>query len=270
MFDFASNDLLTIALALFVGLAGFSHKLDKDPWNQEKDLRGQGILCARLEGGTVTYMSPEQLWVISESKKIDKAADQPLYLELKDRWQVTPATSDTFQVGLTILEMLARAGRWFGPGAVSRLEAVRECASRTPVSAVRGMTSAEAERWAVEKLGPSKLAGKIESAGIDGAKMLELSKMSLKDAKKAHKDMSPVVHTKLKSVAHGVSTPADTMPEEIAALLEKILAVDVGERPATVKGALNTLLLCLEPGVYSAIPKNSGAASVEESKKTEC
>ena len=80
-----------------LGLAGFSHKLDKDPWNQEKNLNGKGILCAHLEGGTVTYMCPEQLWVISESKKIDKAADQPLYLALKDRWQITPATSDMSQ-----------------------------------------------------------------------------------------------------------------------------------------------------------------------------
>ena len=32
------------------------------------------------------------------------------------------------------------------------------------------MTPAEAEQWAVETLGIDKLAGKIESAGIDGAK----------------------------------------------------------------------------------------------------
>ena len=173
-----------------LGLAGFSHKLDKDPWNQEKNLNGEDILCAHLEGGTVIYMCPEQLWVISESKKIDKAADQPLYLALKDRWQITPATSDMSQVSLTVLEMHARASRWFGPGAVSRLEAVGECASRVSSSVVFSMTPAEAEQWAVETLGIDKLAGKIESAGIDGAKMLELSKMSLSDAKKAHKGMS--------------------------------------------------------------------------------
>ena len=224
-----------------LGLAGFSHKLDKDPWNQEKNLNGKGILCAHLEGGTVTYMCPEQLWVISESKKIDKAADQPLYLALKDRWQITPATSDMSQVSLTVLEMHARASRWFGPGAVSRLEAVGECASRVSSSVVFAMTPAEAEQWAVETLGIDKLAGKIESAGIDGAKMLELSKMSLSDAKKAHPGMSPVVHTKLKGVARGVSTSADAMPDKIAALLEKTLAVDVGERPATAEAALTML-----------------------------
>ena len=224
-----------------LGLAGFSHKLDKDPWNQEKNLNGKGILCAHLEGGTVIYMCPEQLWVIRESKKIDKAADQPLYLALKDRWQITPATSDMSQVSLTVLEMHARTSRWFGPGAVSWLEAVRECASRVSSSVVCAMTPAEAEQWAVETLGIDKLTGKIESSGINGAKMLELSKMSLSDAKKAHPGMSPVVYTKLKGVARGVSTSADAMPEEIAALLEKTLAVDVGERPATADAALELL-----------------------------
>ena len=225
----------------FAGLAGFSHKLDKDPWNQEKDLGSRGILCAHLEGGTVTYMSPEQLWVISEARKIDKATDKPIYLAHKEQWQITPATSDNFQASLTVLEMHARAARWFGSGAVSRLEAVRKCALRTPLSTVRDMTPAEAERWAVEKLGIGKLAGKIESAGINGAKMIELSSMSLSDAKKAHEGMSPPVHTKLKGVAHGVSTPADAMHKKVAALLEKTLALEVGERPATAEEALKML-----------------------------
>ena len=189
----------------------------------------------------MTYMSPQQLWVISEAKKIDKATDRPMYLAHKEQWQITPATSDLFQASLTVLEVHARAARWFGPGAVSRLEAVRECAARVSSSSVCAMTPAEAERWAVETLGIGKLAGKIESAGIDGAKMLELSKMSLSDAKKAHKGMSAPVHTKLKGVAHGVSTPADVMHEKIAALLEKTLAVEVGEQPATVEEALRML-----------------------------
>ena len=38
--------------------------------------------------------------------------------------------------------------------------------------------------------------------------MLELSKMIISDTKKAHPGMSPVVHTKLKGVARGVSTSA--------------------------------------------------------------
>ena len=71
--------------------------------------------------------------------------------------------------------------------------------------------------------------------------MLELSKMIISDTKKAHPGMSPVVHTKLKGVARGVSTSADAMPDKIAALLEKTLAVDVGERPATAEAALTML-----------------------------
>ena len=211
----------------------------------------------------MTYMCPEQMRVINEAKKIDKLADKSEYLELKDRLQITPAASDIFQASLTVLEMHARAARWFGPGAVSRLEAVRECASRTPVSAVCAMTPAEAEQWAVEKLGIGKLAGKIESAGIDGAKMLELSKMGLSDAKKAHNGMSPVVHAKLKGVAHGVSTPADAMPEEIAALLEKTLAVEVGERPATVMDVLEMLGAADEDGdLYRDMSDAVGGAAL--------
>ena len=268
-----SSSLFCLTHAL--GLAGFSHKLDKDPWNQEKNLIGKGILCAHLEGGTVIYMCPEQLWVIRESKKIDKAADQPLYLALKDRWQITPATSDMSQVSLTVLEMHARASRWFGPGAVSRLEAVGECASRVSSSVVCAMTPAEAEQWAVETLGIDKLAGKIDSAGIDGAKMLELSKMSLSDAKKAHPGMSPVVHTKLKGVARGVSTSADAMPDKIAALLEKTLAVDVGERPATAEAALEmlgakkirkTLTLETDFSVVAGSVKKSPPATVDAAR----
>ena len=34
------------------GLAAFSRKSDKDPWNLEKELYGEGQLCAKMMGGT--------------------------------------------------------------------------------------------------------------------------------------------------------------------------------------------------------------------------
>ena len=225
----------------FVGLAGFSRKLEKDPWNLEKDLRGKGQLCALLEGGTVTYMSPEQKWLLSELKKFDKGSEYSAYVALKEQWQITPAISDLFQVGLTVLEMHARGSRWFGYGSITMQEAVRECASRTPEEKVRAMSPTEAERWVVDQLGIDKLAGKIESAGIDGGKLIDLPKLSLADAKKAHQGLSPPVHNKLKAVARNVSTPSDTMQEGIATMLEKCLAVGVGERPATAMDALRSL-----------------------------
>lgn len=225
----------------FVGLAGFSRKLEKDPWNLEKDLRGNGQLCALLEGGTVTYMSPEQKWLLSELKKFDKGSEYSAYVALKEQWQITPAISDLFQVALTVLEMHARGSRWFGYGSITMQEAVRECASRTPVEKVRAMSPTEAERWVVDQLGIDKLAGKIESAGIDGGKLIDLPKLSLADAKKAHQGLSPPVHNKLKAVARNVSTPSDTMQEGIATMLEKCLAVGVGERPATATDALRSL-----------------------------
>ena len=224
-----------------VGLAGFSRKLEKDPWNLEKDLRGKGQLCALLEGGTVTYMSPEQKWLLSELKKFDKGSEYSAYVALKEQWQITPAISDLFQVGLTVLEMHARGSRWFGYGSITMQEAVRECASRTPVEKVRAMSPTEAERWVVDQLGIDKLAGKIESAGIDGGKLIDLPKLSLADAKKAHQGLSPPVHNNLKAVVRNVSTPSDTMQEGIATMLEKCLAVGVGERPATAMDALRSL-----------------------------
>ena len=54
--------------------------------------------------------------------------------------------------------------------------------------------------------------------------------------------MSAPVHTKLEGVVHGASTTANAMPEEIAALLKKTLAEDVGERPMTIEEVLAPLL----------------------------
>ena len=64
---------------------------------------------AGSKGGTVTYMSPEQKWLLTELKKIDKVLpDYAMYCAVKEEWQITPATSDLFQASLTVLEMHAR------------------------------------------------------------------------------------------------------------------------------------------------------------------
>ena len=237
--------LISPALLSFAGLAMFSQKRDKDPWTDEVPKDGSdrpiGILCARLEGGTVTYMSPQQKWVISEARKINKATDKELYLTLKDLWQITPATSDFFQAGLTCLEMHARAARWFGPGCIKPHEAVKECTSRTSTDVVSAMSPAEAERWAVEDIGVGELKGKIESNEITGAVLLDVAKMGFKQAKKAIKGVSPKAIARLSLIRRGVSTHADAMHEDVAALLTKILAVDVSERPAKAREVLEML-----------------------------
>ena len=227
------------------GLAAFSRKQDTDPWCLDRNMTDEsGIrqkqLCAQLEGFTITYTSPQQRWALGEFAKV-KEQDHAAYLALKQQWPVTPATSDCFAAALTVLEMHARGALWFGPGAIAPLDAARRCAARTPDAAVRAMQSAEAERWAVEQLGIGKLAGKIESGGIDGGQLLEISKMGFAAAKKALKGMTPPVFTSLKGAARRVSMSEDAMHETISALVEGCLAEDVASRPATAKDGLKLL-----------------------------
>ena len=57
--------------------------------------------------------------------------------------------------------------------------------------------------------------------------------------------------------------PADAMPEEIAALLEKTLAVEVGERPATVMDVLEMLGAADEDGdLYRDMSDAVGGAAL--------
>ena len=103
------------------------------------------------------------------------------------------------------------------------------------------MQPAEAERWAVEQLGIGKLAGKIESGGIDGGQLLEISKMGFAAAKKAMKGMTPPVFTSLKGAARCLSALEDAIHEKISALVEGCLAEDVASRPGKATGALRLL-----------------------------
>ena len=185
-------------------------------------------------------MSFEQRRLLTEFKKL-KATSYHEYCTLKETKQLTPATSDMFQASLTALEMHARGARWLGPGAIMPHEAVRECASRLPASQVSAMSPPEAEEWIVVRLGNSKLTGKIESNGIDGVRLLEIAKMSQKDAATALG--VKMVHAKTPQLAirRSVSTPSDTMHEKIAGMLEKCLGVDVNTRPASAKDALEMI-----------------------------
>jgi len=222
------------------GLAAFSRKQNTDPWCPGRDMGSEQQLCAQIEGSTITYTSPQQRWALGEFAKV-KEQDHAAYLALKQQWPVTPATSDCFAAALTVLEMHARAALWIGPVAIAPLDAARRCAARTPDAAVRAMQPAEAERWAVEQLGIGKLAGKIESGGIDGGQLLEISKMGFAAAKKAMKGMTPPVFTSLKGAARCLSALEDAIHEKISALVEGCLAEDVASRPGKATGALKLL-----------------------------
>ena len=170
-----------------------------------------------------------------------KQHDYAAFLSLKEQWPVTPATSDLFTTSLVVLEMHARNAPWLGPGSVSPLEAVQKCVTRTPLTKVRTMDPAAAEQWIIAQLGNDKLAGKIESAGIDGAQLLEIAEMKQKDAGVALGVKMALAKAPQLAVRRSVSTPSDTMHQKIATLLLRSLAKDVGERPASAFVALKAL-----------------------------
>jgi hypothetical protein len=169
-----------------------------------------GLLCARLEGCSLTHVSPEQVWLKAELAKV-KQHDYAAFLSLKEQWPVTPATSDLFTTSLVVLEMHARNAPWLGPGSISPLEAVQKCVARTPLTKVRTMDPAAAEQWIIAQLGNDKLAGKIESAGIDGAQLLEIAEVKQKNAGVALGVKTALAKAPQLAARRSVSTPSDTM-----------------------------------------------------------
>ena len=164
------------------GLAAFSITLDKDPWQPERDFKGafgqsEGQLCAHLVGGTMAYMSPEQLRMMNvkrkevECKDVDRAAESELML--------TPATSDLYQAAMTMVEAHARYDvtpfvSVDKPSAPQ--EAADRCAARTPDSDVKAFSPEEALAWLAEKCKKSLLAeGTLVANDVGGAKLLDLA-----------------------------------------------------------------------------------------------
>ena len=110
-----------------------------------------------------------------------KENDEEGYLELKRQWHLTPAVSDLFQAGKTVLEMHARPNKemkksWLA----SPRELSRKCASRTPVGVVLTMSPADAEAWVVDKLGLAKFAGRLIENGVSGEQLVKFPELSLK------------------------------------------------------------------------------------------
>jgi len=162
----------------YAGLAAFSSVVGIDPWTK-KEHEG-GLLSAQLVGGTATYFSPEQSWLKAEMGKV-KQHDEQAYTELKRNWVLTPATSDLFQAGKTVLEMHARPNKAMkGAWKSEPLKLLRQCMSRTPAVVLRDMSSVEAEAWVVEKLGLGQFKGRFEQSALAGEQLLAFPTMSLK------------------------------------------------------------------------------------------
>ena len=146
------------------GLARFSQTNEVDPWTNKVQM----ILCARFEGGTKMYFSPEQhgLWASLDKKRRDEVE------RIKAEKPLTAATSDLFQVALTVLEVHARQKLPGDAEAQGRM--LEGCLRRTPAADVAKLSPLELEVWLVSDLGLRRLEGKVASKGVGGARMVKL------------------------------------------------------------------------------------------------
>ena len=162
------------------GLAAFSSKRDTDPWTKETPMRdGEpvGVLCAEFQGGTKEYFSPEQHKTVAEWKQVRGLEERDAFNEA---WQLTVATSDLYQAGMTIFEMYAQYLPSTGPpGSLTftPFDAAIRCAARTPESDFVKFSPEEAEAWLAEKgIGSKNLEGALVAKGCDGATLLKLAR----------------------------------------------------------------------------------------------
>ena len=238
---FIAGEFLSVNSRI-LGLAAFARRVKIDPWTDIEPEGGR--LCALYTGGTVTYFSPEQLWL----KEHLRISDEASYLDLKQKWQVTPATCDLHQAALVVLEMHSRMGppKQTKDNPSIRVEAVRKCAARKPRKFVSDLSPADTERWIVEDLGFSKLNGMITSNSISGSMLFEIASLSLKEAKTKlpglkQKQIIDIINGS-KQAVQSLCTASDFMHPNVFALLEKSLSPRVTERPETASCALKELM----------------------------
>ena len=237
------------------GLAGFSRWSDEDPWLASAGK--QRVLCARVEGGTPLYFSPEQEGLFEQLK--DESLTELARAAIKARAssRITPATSDLFQAALTVLEMYCRPANF----TALRCTAARRDralkiplktlaadragrAHRKPAHEIKGMKSDQVEAWLFDDCNvgfASKWRGHIASKCEDGAHVLKCGR-STQTAKAAPLELPYGYAIQLATALHrNVRDEVDEMDARVGALLANSLARDVGARPRTSNAALDAL-----------------------------
>ena len=156
--------------------------------------------------------------------------------------------------------MHARGKVWLGKqtvGAECALKETEICAERIPAAELRKLTPDEAERWVV-KIGLTEFKGRISTNGIDGRKLARFPLCSVTEIKAELKiTMTETVRLKneiRKGVSHSVdelgkvktfSVQGPLGEEErrcgIRLLLERSLAINVADRPATADSVFGLL-----------------------------
>ena len=216
-----------------VGLAGFSQVMEKDPWT-ERNYYG---LAARFAGGTPMYFSPEQHWVRKELEHKTKDEMRPL----KEKWQLTPATSDLFQVALTVAEMYERSKP---PSTLEKQQGrLRACINRKPANEVEAFTPQELEDWLVNDCGIRITRGNLGSASISVARMIELNETAALKSY-ARKELGMAYGSAVlleKALLTRVALPAHVMDARVGEMLTKSLSAEVKERFKSTGEALKAI-----------------------------
>ena len=231
--DVAVDDApFDLCFCRWAGPAAFSRKFDKDPWNPRKDLC-EGQQCATFMGGTEEYFSPQQTWLLKQSRSLGRDD----WVEIETRWQITPATSDLYQSALTMLEAHAR----YLPQTIDTApsDAVMRCAARTPDVELERFSPEQTELWLVEKkiqLQP----GSLVATGISGARLLELARAGSHKYLMVEFGLKTASSKKIQNaIRRNISTPADAIVhEKVGAVLVKCLDWDVGKRYSTASEVL--------------------------------
>ena len=195
-------------------------------------------------GGTREYFCLEQLILFGGLQTINDEDAQRIFDEEK---MLTPATSDLYQGGMTMLEAFAR----FLPlvcldkKSVPQ-EAVERCAARTPESELESLSPSQVETWLAEKSieAPFEKSGVLIEKGIGGARLLELARAS--DHKELMKGCAIKLLARAKkfqiAILRNVSTRADAIAyPRVGMVLRACLDPVVGKRFALAVEVLEAL-----------------------------
>lgn len=230
--------------SIAAGLAASSSRKEVDPW-LGTEVHG-GRLCARLMGGTREYFCDQQLELLREVEAIEERGEDAR--RAFDEWRtLTPATSDLYQVGMTMLEAHARALPLVGLPAFTPRDAAARCAARTREEDLAALSPEQTEDWLAEKkIEPPLELGALVAKRVGGARLLELAARATATAK----DLMVALELKNLSrakklqnaIRRNVSSRADAVAHaKVADVLCKCLAPAVGDRFATALDVLEAL-----------------------------
>jgi hypothetical protein len=167
----------------------------------------------------------------------------------EERNLITPATSDLWQVGLTVLEMFSRRR----PEHISDFaKVVLECVQRTPKADVLTMSRTEAENWLVSHLAFTQGTG---ISRLDGPRMLDLALGEIKSVKRELGFTTGSAGKFQRLIRRSVSSVADAVPPNhivtdadgtfrtcgVGLLLLQSLHSDIVQRPSSPWAALQIM-----------------------------